>query len=228
MRKMTKEIEKAIKIEEGQNKMEQQEMSKPKELLENYLMSEFDLGVNQLERYQNNLFAIIPELRAEEGFEHMHPHHAYDVWKHTLIALEKSKPDLQIRLALLLHDIGKPYCYQQDGHIRHFRGHPKKSAEMTETILTRLGYATKEIEEIGYLVENHDTIININKVNQDNRDLIEKQLHMQYCDAYAHHPAHIEKRIKKLDEIKERMEEKIKEQEKMQELVKEETKQEGR
>ncbi len=182
-----------------------------KEQLESYLLPEMDLVINSLENKKEMIFTIIPELKAEEGFEHKHPHHAYDVWKHTLVAMERSKPDLQVRLALLLHDIGKPYCYQEEGNMRHFRGHPKKSEEMTKVILTRLGYSPKEIADICYLVENHDTIININKVEEHNRALIEKQLHMQYCDAYAHHPDHIEKRIKKLNQIKKRLEERVEE-----------------
>ena len=163
-----------------------------KEQLESYLLPEMDLVINSLENKKEMIFTIIPELKAEEGFEHKHPHHAYDVWKHTLVAMERSKPDLQVRLAL-------------------FRGHPKKSEEMTKVILTRLGYSPKEIADICYLVENHDTIININKVEEHNRALIEKQLHMQYCDAYAHHPDHIEKRIKKLNQIKKRLEERVEE-----------------
>ena len=156
------------------------------------------------------LFSIIPELKDCVGFDHKHPHHCYDVWEHTKVALEKSKPDLQIRLALLLHDIGKPYSYQEgeDG-VRHFPGHPEKSAKMSREILTRLGYSKQEIEDICYLVEKHDTIIDLNNLKTDNLELIKKQLHIQYCDAYAHEPKHIEKRIKKLDEIKEKLEEKI-------------------
>ena len=70
-------------------------------------------------------------------------------------ALKRSKPDLQIRMALLLHDIGKPYSYQEDGNIRHFKGHPQKSAEMAEKILHRLGYSDKEVEDMYYLIYTH-------------------------------------------------------------------------
>lgn len=159
--------------------------------------------------YENILFTIIPELKDCEGFDHKHPHHCYDVWKHTKAAMQKSKPDLYIRLALLLHDIGKPHSYQEDGEIRHFHGHPKVSAEMSREILVRLGYSEKEVEDISYLIENHDTIINIDNVNENNLELTKKLLYIQYCDAYAHDPKHIEKRIKKLDEIKEKLEERI-------------------
>ena len=38
-------------------------------------------------------------------------------------------------------------------------------------ILVRLGYNKKEVEEISYLIENHDNIINIDNVNKDNIEL---------------------------------------------------------
>lgn len=213
---MEKEINKMIEVEEEKNIVDQygyQSIKSPKEKLESYLLTEFDSMINNIEDNKEMIFDIIPELKAEDGFEHKHPHHIYDVWEHTIEAMKKSNPDLQIRLALLLHDIGKPYCYQEDGEIRHFRGHPKKSAQMAKDILIRLGYPEKEIEEIVYLVENHDNIISASRVNKNNMELVEKQLHMQYCDAYAHHPNHIEKRIKKLNEIKDKLEEKIGEEE---------------
>lgn len=153
------------------------------------------------------IFKIIPELEASKGFDQKHPHHCYDLWEHTKVALSKSKPDLQIRLALLLHDIGKPYSYQEDENVRHFHGHPQKSAEIAERILQRLGYTEKEVEDICYLIKNHDTLINVNQINESNMELTKKLLYIQYCDAYAHAPQHVDKRIKKLDTIYEQIKE---------------------
>ena len=175
-----------------------------KEILEGNLLDNIEL------LHKETIFEIIPELKLADGFEHKHPHHCYDVWEHTKVALEKSKPDLQVRLALLLHDIGKPHSYWEgEDWVRNFPGHPEKSAQMAKEILTRLGYVEDEIQAICYLVEYHDTIIDVDNLQTNNIELIKKQLHMQYCDAYAHDPKHIAKRIKKLDEIKEKLEEKI-------------------
>lgn len=183
----------------------------PKEILEKEIS-------NALFMDERAIFRIIPELKDCENFDHKHPHHCYDIWNHTKVAMQKSEPNLQIRLALLLHDIGKPHSYQEDGEVRHFHGHPQKSAEMSQEILTRLGYSEKEVEEICYLVENHDNIINVDNVNKDNIELTKKLLYIQYCDAYAHDPKHIEKRIRKLDEIKEKLKEKINELQKNEEI----------
>ena len=51
---------------------------------------------------------IIPEINDMISFEHKHPHHHKDVWEHTLLALSHAPNDFEVRLSLLLHDIGKP------------------------------------------------------------------------------------------------------------------------
>ena len=144
---------------------------------------------------------IIPEISFMIGFEHNHPHHDLDVYNHTLKALSNSKSDLKIRMALLLHDIGKPFSYQDDGEIRHFYGHPKVSAEMTETILKRLGYEKEFISDIIYLVENHDKLIDTNNLD-NNIEMVKKRLEMQYADASAHREDKVKKRLDVLDKIK--------------------------
>ena len=67
------------------------------------------------------LLQIIPEIKYMIGFDHKHPHHHLDVWKHTLLALSNSQQIFDVRLTLLLHDIGKPFSYQTDGEIRHYK-----------------------------------------------------------------------------------------------------------
>ena len=156
------------------------------------------------------LFSIIPELKDCDGFEQKNKYHEYDVWEHTKNAIRSSQADLEIRLALLLHDIGKPHSYQEDEDgVRHFKGHPQKSAEIAEKILTRLGYEEQQKNNILYLIENHATIIDVDRVNKNNLEITKKLLYVQYCDNMAYAPKYAKKCIKKLDEIKEKLEEKI-------------------
>ena len=155
--------------------------------------------VESISQNENYLFEIIPELVNMVGFEHKHPHHNLDVWNHTLKALSLSKNDFDIRLVLLLHDIGKPFSYQ-DEDVRHFEGHASKSKEMSETILKRLGFSDDYISNILYLIENHDTAITEKDIN-DNYDLQLKRYEIQRCDSFAHHPDKINKRIEYLDQI---------------------------
>ena len=149
------------------------------------------------------LLDIIPELKYMMGFDHKHPHHHLDVWNHTLYALSLSKRDFDVRLALLLHDIGKPFSYQE-GDVRHFKNHPDVSMKMTEEILRRLGFNRNYIKKICYLVKNHDNPITDDQINDD-YDLVLKLYDVQYCDALAHHPDKLEKRKKYLDSIKKKI-----------------------
>lgn len=73
-------------------------MKNERSMLEKQLLNKY------AELDENVIFAIIPELKASKGFKHNHPHHCYDVWNHTRAALSRSNKDLEIRLALLLHD----------------------------------------------------------------------------------------------------------------------------
>jgi tRNA nucleotidyltransferase (CCA-adding enzyme) len=149
------------------------------------------------------LVSIIPEIQYMFNFPQNHPHHHLDVWGHTLLALSYSKNDFSTRLALLLHDIGKPFSYQE-GEVRHFKNHPKESAEMSKKILTRLNYNSDYIEYICYLIENHDTPISEKQIT-DNYDLCLKLFEIQKCDALAHHPNKLEKRQEYLNSIKEKL-----------------------
>ena len=61
-----------------------------------------------------------------------------DVFEHTLRVVERTPPDLVLRWAALLHDIGKPRTIvQTDGEI-HFPGHELVGERLSAEILTRL------------------------------------------------------------------------------------------
>lgn len=152
--------------------------------IENILMS--DNVVESINNNLNILLNIIPELKDMIGFTHNHPHHHLDVWNHTLLALSLSECNFDIRLCLLLHDIGKPYNYQE-GEIRHFKGHTYASSEISRNILNRLNYDEIYIEDMCYLIKNHDNPITKEDIDT-NYEITLKRFCIQYCDALAHHP----------------------------------------
>ena len=185
-----------------------------KELLENILMPKDEKILSrELDNKKDILFEIIPELKEEDGFDQKNSWHIYDVWQHTLKALESSKPYLDVRIALLFHDIGKPYSYQEENGIRHFKGHSKKSAEITKPILEKLGYGKNEVNDIVYLIKKHSTTIDIKNVNKENIELTKKLLYVQFCDASAYNPLYIQSVFEKLNEIGQQLIEKEKEYE---------------
>lgn len=142
------------------------------------------------------LLEMIPEIKDMIGFQHNHPHHHLDVWKHTLLALSLSKFDFDTRVVLLLHDIGKPFSYQDD-EVRHFYGHAEVSSNMSVGILNRLGFNSEEVDELTYLIREHDTEITKEDIDT-NIDLCLKRFGIQFCDALAHNPTKLKKRIEYL------------------------------
>ena len=172
-----------------------------KEILKNILMQE-DV-VTSVNDNLDELINVIPEIKDMIGFDHKHPHHHLDVFNHTLLALSRAPLNFEIRLVLLLHDIGKPHSYQE-GEIRHFKNHPLVSSKIAYNILKRLQFEDSEIEEMCYLIGNHDSILTSDEMN-DNKELSKKRFEIQLCDALAHHPDKLERRIRYLLSVNDRL-----------------------
>ena len=111
-------------------------------------------------RYHEVLEVILPEIKGMAGFDQKAPHHIYDVLKHTAVALENTEPQKHLRLAVLLHDCGKPQCFVTDENgIGHFKGHPELSAEKAEQALRRLKADNETILNVVRLIAHHDDAI---------------------------------------------------------------------
>lgn len=103
------------------------------------------------------LFEILSELQPMYKNSHDNPHHCYDIYEHTLIAVESIDPEPTLRFAMLLHDCGKPAVKKFDENgVAHFYGHQRISAEISAQILARLKVSNKFRDEILFLVSNHD------------------------------------------------------------------------
>ncbi|MFI1852803.1 CCA tRNA nucleotidyltransferase [Streptomyces sp. NPDC020480] len=100
----------------------------------------------------------LPALRLERDEHHRHK----DVYEHSLtvleqaIALEKDGPDLVLRLAALLHDIGKPRTrrFEKDGRVS-FHHHEVVGAKMAKSRMIKLKYSNELVKDVSHLVELH-------------------------------------------------------------------------
>jgi len=103
--------------------------------------------------HQEVFTEVIPELSPTIQFEQNTPYHCYDVFTHTIKSVKSAPPDVKIKLAMLLHDIGKPSCYTEDENgVGHFYGHAAVSAEMAEQVLKRLKYDNDTIDIVKKVV----------------------------------------------------------------------------
>ncbi|MCM2420410.1 MULTISPECIES: CCA tRNA nucleotidyltransferase [unclassified Streptomyces] len=104
---------------------------------------------------------VLPELsalRLERDEHHRHK----DVYEHSLTVLEQAidletdGPDLVLRLAALLHDIGKPRTrrFESDGRVS-FHHHEVVGAKMTKARMAKLKYPNDMIKDVARLVELH-------------------------------------------------------------------------
>ncbi|MEP7379024.1 MAG: HD domain-containing protein [Chloroflexota bacterium] len=96
----------------------------------------------------------LPELDAQRGVaQDKAP--GMDLWAHCMAALDAAVQldpgNPRLRLAALVHDIGKPGTLA-DGH---FIGHDTEGARLAKVMLTRLAFARREVEAVSDLVRYH-------------------------------------------------------------------------
>ncbi len=112
---------------------------------------------NTILEYLDILAVFLPELGGCRGFLQHNPHHRYDVLTHLCRTVDAIRPEPVLRLAALLHDIGKPHCFTLDADgIGHFYGHAKQSAGMADEILGRLRLDNASRQQVVTLIKTHD------------------------------------------------------------------------
>jgi len=115
------------------------------------------MGVEWLDRL-GLLQVILPELAATKGVPQPEEYHPEgDVFTHTVLALRRADRfvrDPIIKLAVLLHDIGKPRAFElRRGE--NMGGHCAIGAEMTRRIGERLRMSREDVARLSFLVKNH-------------------------------------------------------------------------
>jgi tRNA nucleotidyltransferase (CCA-adding enzyme) len=151
---------------------------------------------------------ILPEFDTAMETPQNHPHHQYNVGEHILHSLLEIPAQKELRIAMLLHDIGKPQTLTvgEDG-ITHFHGHPAVSQVMAKDILKRLKFDNDTISCVSRLVLYHDYGNGVepdirfvrHAVNKIGEDIFPRFLMVKRADVLAQS---LYMRQKKLDSLK--------------------------
>lgn len=141
---------------------------------------------------------LMPELKPMIGFDQRNPNHSYDVWEHTMKAMEACHyDDVVLKFTVLFHDMGKPHTFTLDNQgIGHFYGHCDVSAEMCKDIMRRLRFDNKTAQDVAVLVEYHDARIEPNTksvrrwLNRIGLEQFNRLILMKRCDAAGQNPSY--------------------------------------
>ncbi len=100
---------------------------------------------------------IIPELKSTINFKQNNPYHVFDVFEHTMKVIDNTPCDLELRLAALFHDIGKPLVYTEDGEgVGHFYEHYRYSDHIFRDFSKKYRLDKKTTDNTSKLIFNHD------------------------------------------------------------------------
>ena len=103
------------------------------------------------------LYTIMPELHMCYGVEQNKKYHKHDVFTHSILACDNTEPDIVLRMAALLHDIGKLQTRDEDpkaGKVT-FYSHEVVSARLAKRIMKRLNFDQETISKVAELAYLH-------------------------------------------------------------------------
>lgn len=148
-----------------------------------YIRLAYELGVTR---------EVLPEFDEMMCTPQHNPHHCYDVGGHTICALRHIRADKALRLAVLLHDVGKIRTRTTDSEgIDHFYGHPQAGEAMAREILRRLKLDNHTTDLVCRLVKYHDILIAPEEaamrraMNRAGEDIVPLLFEIKRADAMA-------------------------------------------
>lgn len=161
-----------------------------------------------LREYSDVIGEILPPVTAMFGCGQDTPYHIYDVWEHTLHVIDNVPPLIEMRMAALLHDVGKPHCRTTDENgIGHFYGHADISADIAREIFDKYLRTSNSVSDrIIMLAANHDeTFIPTVKImrrrlTKYGEETLRQLMQLSRADVMGQAPGLIDERLKKMDE----------------------------
>lgn len=162
-----------------------------------------------LRQYPDVFCQFWPQLGPLVTLEQNNPWHRWGGWEHTIHAVEAAPADAILRLAMLLHDVGKPACKSTDEKgIDHFYGHPAVSAQLADQMLRGLKFDNKTRERVVLLVERHDAQLPPRSqvirrwLGRLGPEAFFQLLEVKRADGMGQDPEKVRDRLAELEEIK--------------------------
>jgi poly(A) polymerase len=152
----------------------------------------------------------LPTLQLEQDPVHRHK----DVLKHTWAVVDKTSPDLVLRLAALFHDVGKPATRAITAEGVTFRFHDVVGAKMTRKRMTALRYSQEMIDRVSALVELHLRFHTyqlgwsdkaVRRYVRDAGDLLAELNELTRCDCTTRNARKATELARRMDELEERI-----------------------
>ena len=158
--------------------------------------------------YRDVFAVIIPQLAPCFDFAQNNPHHCYDVYTHICSSVNNIEPDWVLRLAMLLHDVGKPLVHTVDENgIDHFKTHQLRSAEIAREVMGALKLDNKSRSRIYSLVLEHDNRIPAKKksvrrfLSKYDEEFFADYIRVRRADTLAQSRYFRREKLEELDEI---------------------------
>ncbi len=158
--------------------------------------------------------SFLPELNSME-LEQDPIHHHKDVLAHTIAVVAKTSPTLVLRLAALMHDVGKPRTRSFERGRATFHHHEVVGARMTRDRLTALKYPNDVVEDVTQLVYLHLRIHTyamgwtdaaVRRYVRDAGPLLDQLNELQRCDCTTRNERKARVLGRRMDELEERIE----------------------
>lgn len=101
------------------------------------------------------LAVVMPEVARADGFAQKTPYHAYDLFTHLVKTAAGTPPNVALRLAALLHDVGKLSTQMAKDDRMVYYGHEEASERAALAMMRRLKFPNRSMESVSFLVANH-------------------------------------------------------------------------
>lgn len=101
------------------------------------------------------LAIVLPELNNCVRVRQDNRYHKFDVFRHCIYTCDNIEPNLVLRWAAVLHDIGKPDTREKKKGKTTFHKHEVVSAKLTKIVLERLRFRKDDVRDITHLVRMH-------------------------------------------------------------------------